>query len=123
MSWMERIPKNDTRDWKAVPSQYYQHAEGLPDDNEFEAVLGELRRVSRSGWLTRMTGPKSFESDTTRIITQLTDAQTKLNAFRVRHDQAINQRSELREWLDALTGSLRAEKLFWNTIKANRPHK
>lgn len=122
MSWMDKLPKNDTRNWKTVPSEYYEHAEGMPEDNEFEAVLGELRKISRSGWLTRMTGPKSFDSDTTRIITQLTDAQNKFNAFRSRHDPEINQRPDLRAWLDSLAGHIRAEKVFWTTIKANRPH-
>ena len=45
----------------------------------------------------------------------LTDAQTKLNAFRGRQQQVISP--DLRQWLDALDGSLRAEKNVWSAIK------
>jgi len=119
--WIAKIPKQDIRSWSTILKDFQDLANGIPEDRQLEAALSELRKTSRSGYLEKMTGPKSFDNDIKRLITSFESYQALLSQYIRNNLNALNQRNhegELLPWINDLAKHLKLELTFWRTLQS-----
>lgn len=119
--WIARIPKQDTRNWTTVLREFQDLSDGMPANRELEAALSELRKISRSGYLEKMTGPRSFDSDVGRLVASLDEYHRLVGDYIRDHVDALNQRNhegELSPWINNLKNYLKSEANWWRTLQS-----
>lgn len=119
--WIAKIPKPDTRNWTTVLKEFQDLSEGMPADRQLEAALSELRKISRSGFLEKMTGPKSFDKDVGRLVKSMDDYHQLVEAYIRSNLNALNERNhegELSPWINDLKRFVKLEANWWRTLQS-----
>jgi hypothetical protein len=119
--WIARIPKQDNRAWANVLREFQDRAEGMPADRQLEAALSEMRKISRSGYLEKMTGPRTFDKDAGRLVASLEEYVKTVDAYIRGNLNALNQRNhegELLPWINDLKRFLQLVAKFWQTLQS-----
>ncbi len=119
--WIAKLKTPDIRNWTTVLREFQELAKGIPADRQVEAALSELRKISRSGYLEKMTGPDSFDNDLARLVSSLEDYQQMVLDYVKAHVSDLNQRNhegELLPWINDLQKHLKVETNYWRTLQS-----